>query len=82
MVNSRIIIRISDKRVWHSVQENLVIFSKNIYIYIGLHFRRNFLNITFLLTTSMLLAVEGYFVYQVEGIDVLYYFRKKGCRKI
>ena len=41
---------------------------------------------TFLLTTSVLLAVEGYFAYQVKGIDVLYkkiecYFRKKGFKK-
>ena len=40
----------------------------------------------FLLTTSVLLVVEGYFAYQVIGIDVLYEkikcFRKKGFRKI
>ena len=40
----------------------------------------------FLLTTSVLLAVEGYFAYQVKGIDVLYknnkcYFQKKGFEK-
>ena len=51
-------------------------------IFIYFYFRRNFRKITFLLTTSVLLAVEGYFAYQVKGIDVLYkkikYFRKKG----
>ena len=46
-----------------------------------------FEKITFLLTTSVLLVVEGYFANQVKGIDVLYkkikcYFRKKGFRKI
>ena len=35
-----------------------------------------------MLTTSVLLTVEGYFAYQVKGIDLLYkkikcYFRKK-----
>ena len=33
IINSRIIIRISDERVWHSLQENEAIFSKNIYIF-------------------------------------------------
>ena len=41
-------------------------------IFIYFNFRWNFRNITFLLTTSALLAVEGYFAYQVKGIDVLY----------
>ena len=31
-----------------------------------------FRKITFLLTTSALLAVEWYFAYQVQGIDGLY----------
>ena len=42
--------------------------------------------ITFLLTTSGVLVVEGYFAYQVTGMDVLYkkikcYFWKKGISK-
>ena len=84
IINSRIVVRISDERAWHPLQENEAIFS-NIYIYFNC--RRNFRKITFLLTTSVLLAIEGYFTYQVKGIDVLYkkikcYFRKKGFRKI
>ena len=56
-------------------------------IYMFFNCRRNFQKITFLLTTSVLLAVEGYFAYQVKGIDVLCkkikrYFRKKVFRKI
>ena len=50
-------------------------------IFIYFNFRRNFRKITFLLTTSVLLAVEGYFAYHVKMIDVLYkkiklYFQK------
>ena len=33
IIDSRIIIRISDERVWHPLQENEAIFSKNIYIF-------------------------------------------------
>ena len=83
IINSRIIIRISDERAWHPLQGNEAIFSKNKIF----NCRRNFRKITFLLTTSVLLAVEGYFAYQVKEIDVLYkkikcYFRKEGFRKI
>ena len=51
-------------------------------IFMYFNFRRNFRKITFLLTTSVLIAVEGYFAYQVKGIDVLYkkikcYFEEK-----
>ena len=58
-------------------------FLKNIYFFI---FCQNFQKITFLLTTSVLLAVEGYSAYQVKGIDVLYkkikcYFRKRDFEK-
>ena len=82
IINSRIIIRISDERAWHPLQENEAIFSKNIFF----NCRRNFRKITLLLSTSVLLAVEGYFAYQVKGIDVLYkkikcYFRKKKISK-
>ena len=57
-----------------------------IYIYIFCNFRRNFRKITFFLTTYALLAVEGYFAYQVKQIDVFYkkincHFRKKGFEK-
>ena len=82
IINSRIVICISDERAWHPLQENEAIFSKNIFF----NCRRNFRKITFLLTTSVLLAVKGYFAYQVKGIDVLYkkikcYFRKKRISK-
>ena len=55
-------------------------------IFIYFNFRWDFRKITFLLTTSVLLAVEGYFAYQVKGVNVLCkkvkcYFRKNGCRK-
>ena len=33
IINSRIIIRISDERAWHPLQENETIFTKNIYIF-------------------------------------------------
>ena len=84
IINSRIIIRISDERAWHPLQENEAMFSKK---YIFFNFRRYIRKITFLLSTSVLFAVERYFAYQVKGIDVLYkkikcYFRKKGVRKI
>ena len=43
-------------------------------------FKWDFWKIMFSLSTSMLLAVEWYFAYQVKGIDVLYkkfkYFQK------
>ena len=58
IIKSRVIIRISDERAWHPLQENEAIFSRNIYF----NFRRNFRKIMFLLTT-VLLAVEGYFAY-------------------
>ena len=56
-------------------------------IYIFSIFDGIFKKITFLLTTSVLLAVEGYFAYHVKGIDVLYkkikwYFPKKRVQKI
>ena len=83
IINSRIVIRISDERDWHPLQENEAIFSKNIYIF---QFSTEFSKKAFLLTTSVLLAVEGYFAYQVKGIDVYYkrikcYFQKKGFWK-
>ena len=84
IINRRIVIRVPDERAWHPLQENDAIFSTNIYFF---NFWQNFRKISFLLATSVLLAVEGYFAYQVKGIDVLYkktkcYFEKKGCRKI
>ena len=71
-INSRIISRVLGERAWHLLQENEAILSK---IHIFFNFRRNFRKIMFLFTTSVLLAVEGYFAYQVKGIDVL-------CKKI
>ena len=44
--------------------------TKRYFLKIFIYF--NFRKITFLLTTSVLLAVEGYFAYQVKGIDALY----------
>ena len=35
IINSRIVIRISDERAWHSLQENEAIFSKK-YLYISI----------------------------------------------
>ena len=77
IIKSRTIIRISDERVWLSLQENEAIFSKY-YFSKFLNFRK----ITLLLTTSVLLGVEEYFAYQVNEIDIFYkkikcYFRKK-----
>ena len=66
IINSRIIIRISDARGWHPLQESEAIFSK-IYKYF-FNFRRNFRKITFLLTTSMSLAVEGYLHIRWKGL--------------
>ena len=40
--------------------------------YIFQNFKQNFRNITYLLTTSVLMAVERHFAYQAKGIDVLY----------
>ena len=56
-------------------------------IFVYINFDRIFEKKKFLLTTSVLLAVEGYFACQVKGVDVLdkklkCYFRKKVFRKI
>ena len=64
IIGIRIIIRISDERVWHPLQENKVIFSKK-YIYFN-NFTSNFRKINFFLTTFALLAVERYFAYQLR----------------
>ena len=53
IIDSRIIIRISDERAWHSLQENEAIFSK----------------IVFQLRICLLLLVEWYFAHQVKGLD-------------
>ena len=54
-VNSRILIRMSEERAGHLLQENEAMFSKIIFFK---KFVRNFPKITFLHTTSALLAVE------------------------
>ena len=51
--------------------KKMEIYFFKIYIYITI-FGRIFEKIMFLLTTSVLLAIEGYFAYQVKWIEVLY----------
>ena len=46
IIHSRIIIRISGERVWHSLQENKAIFSKHFHIF--KNFRPNFRKTTYL----------------------------------
>ena len=44
IINSRIVIRISDERAWHPLQKNEVIFSKNIYIFqFSMEFLKNYI---------------------------------------
>ena len=76
IINSRIIIRISNERAWHPLHENEAIFSKK-YIF-------SIFDGTFEKLRSWLLLL-CYFAYQVKGIDILYkkikcYFRKKKVR--
>ena len=61
IINIRIIIRISEERGWHTLQEN----ENNLKI--KTKFSKNYV----LPTISTLFAVE-YFAYQVKRIDVLY----------
>ena len=67
IVNSRITIHMSYERAWllyKKIKWYFQKFLKNVKV--------KFLNITFLLTTYVLLVVEGYFTYWVKVIDVLY----------
>ena len=63
IITSRIVIRVSDERALHPLQENEVIFSRNTFH----NFRPNLCKcvVCFLL----LLVVEWYFAYQVKGMD-------------
>ena len=70
VINSRIIIHMSNERAWHPLQENEAIFSKKIdtFLYGVFEELRSCLLI-------LLLAVEFQFAYQVKWIDGL-------CKKI